>query len=273
MTIRAAAPKRSTKTLHLSFGPIPITCSIFTGSEGVGVKRSEFVLRDGEYHPVGRKPYDKVTNEDVDQSDIHRLISTENGLVEVSDEEVETFVDFAAETAEVVQFLPLNLLANGHYVTSSVYQLRPQLIKRGREKVPNAPVERAFGLLLHAMRKTGTFALIKFSFRGAPRYGALISSGRLYTLMYDEEIREDLPLPDFEPTEKELSLVTQIVQAQTSKEPIDVNDTFSAKIHEYALEKAKTGESVAPKEHTPEDASTLDLESMLAAMLEAEADG
>lgn len=270
MTIRATAPKRSTKTLHLSFGPIPITCSIYTGSEHVGVRRSEFVFRDDEYHPVGRKPYDKVTGDDVDNHEIQKMFQTDNGLVEVSDEEIESFIDFAGETAEVEHFLPLSLLANGHYVTDSVFQLRPQKIHRGKEKVANAPVERAFGLLLAAMRKTGTFALIKLSFRGAPRYGGLLPNGRLYTLKFDEEIREDLPLPDFEPTEKELSLVTQIVSAQVSKEPIDINDVYSAKIRQYADKKAKTGEAIAPKEETAQETSTVDLEQMLQAMLEGQ---
>lgn len=264
--MHAEAPTRSTSNVSLSFMMMNIPVAIYSGTSKSGVSRSRYVNRNGEWHKVGNKNYDKQTGEEVEYGDIQSLVETKNGLVEITDEEIEALVDAPNGTLTIQGFVKQDALSGGHYIPQSLYQVRPQKRKVGKAKEVDPGAERAFALLTTAMRKAGVFAVVKYSLRGNPRFGALLSNGRLYELAFDNEVREDLPMPEAELSEQELSMMKQLIEQATQPEPPELLDDSTEKVMAYAEKKAESGEAVELPEAKTE--STGDLMAALQASLE-----
>lgn len=265
--MHAPAPSRSTTNVSLSFMMMNIPVSIYAGTSKSGVSRSRYVNRNGEWHKVGNKYYDKQTGEEVEYADFQNLVETKNGLVEITDEEIEALVEASSGTLTIKGFVKQDALSGGRYVPQKLYQVRPQKRKVGKTKEVDPGAERAFALLTTAMKKSGVLAVVKYSLRGNPRFGALLPNGRMYELAFDNEVREGLPLPEAELSEQELSMMEQLINQATEQDPPILKDDSTEKVMEYAEKKAESGEAVELPEAKTE--STGDLMAALQASLEA----
>lgn len=214
----ANPPSRSVATVSLTFGMVTLPLKMYTGTEDTTVQRHEYTV-DGRkvgraMVVLGETPVEFVSREDVIYG-----VDTEHGLVELTDEELKSF-DFGIEnkTGTVVGFIPLDALGR-NYTPEAMYQVRPE----------KPAFNRPFMLLLKALRKTGTFALVELVVRNRPMWGALLGNGRFYRLMCDEEVRADLPLPEIDLSDDDMRMMQTLVETMKTVPPV-LDDKYQAAV-------------------------------------------
>lgn len=259
----APAPTRSTGSATIGWGVVSIPVSFYTATESKGVSRKEFTP---EGNPVGRQPYDKVTGKTVDYDTVIKKYETADGvLVDLSNDEITSVVQPIAGAMAVEGFLPAAVLGDGTYVVSGMLQVRPSLRKTGKDKTPDPAAEKAFALLTGAMAKEKVVALVSTALRGKPQYGLLTPDGRLYHVLFDDEVREDLPVPSPEVSKAELDMGRKLIQFGLLDAPPVLENTTVAKVEAYAVAKS-TGE--APQIEVVDTPQVDDLMAALEASLE-----
>ncbi len=268
----AAAPSRASFSGTIGFGLVSIPVQVYAGSQSLGISRSEFIKNDdGTYAKVGRASVNKDVDPVVivDTANVVKLFECEDGsLVELSDEEIENLVEAQNGRMQIVSFMPLNLLGSGRYVPTGINQVRPVKTKTRAGKVYEAGAARSFALLMAAMRKNQVFALVEQCARGRYSFSALMPTGRLLPLLLDDEVREDLPMPDVEVSDAELGLADNLMDALMSSTPVPLVDERTAKVVEYAQKKAGGKKVEVTETVTP--AAPTDLLQALQAAVDAQ---
>lgn len=279
----ANAPSRSTGTVPLNIGLITIHLALYSGTEDSATRRSSYVEVEVPdtvdpkktvkvLHPVGVKNYDKVSGNDVEKSDIIKCAESSDGtLVPVTDDELQQFMSDNGNT-EFVGFLDRDAYL-ASYVPEKRYQVRPAKLKvAGKSQKGESPFAKPYALILDAMRTENKVALVKFTQRGTPKFFALLPDGSFVSLLFDEEVRADLPLPVAEFSNDEKKLAAQLVKKMSLKDAPVLSDESSTKIQEFVEEKAKAmaegREVVLPtvnEEEVPDTSG--DLMAMLSASL------
>ena len=256
----APAPTRSSGSAMLSFGPLTIPVQLFTSVEDTStrfVKRSEYT-RKGE--PVGRAPIIKGTEppELVDKEQVVRCVETEHGLVELTDEEVKTVLGVPEKQAEITTFLPLHVMGAGRYMPETLMQVRPA---KGKQRGTFDPAAaKAFTTLLKAMRQEQVFALVKLNLRGHPAYGALLPTGRLYRLLFDDEVREDVTFPDVAVSVDDVNMIRKMMDV--SAKPPELTNEYRSRLLAYVEKKAQDGH-LLQEEPAPDEGEVDDLLAQL----------
>lgn len=250
----APAPTRSSGSAMLSFGPLTIPVQLFTSVEDTStrfIKRSEYT-RKGE--PVGRAPIIKGTEppELVDKEQVARCVETEHGLVELTDQEIKDVLDLPEKQAEIKTFLPLHVMGAGRYMPETLMQVRPA---KGKQRGTFDPAAaKAFSTLLRAMRQEQVFALIELNLRGHPAYGALLPTGRLYRLLFDDEVREDVTFPDIEVSSDDVNMIRQMMEV--SAKPPELTNEYRPLLLAYVQRKAEDSDLL--QEHSEPDEEQVD---------------
>lgn len=254
----AAPPKKSTAKVSLGFGLVSIPAKIYSGAEEGGYKLSEYTHAEDGLHKVGRNCIDKVTGQEIENSAIVKCLETEKGLVELTPDEIEAVLQPTNGVAEIEAFLPLHFLGAGSYIPTGLAQIRPD--KGG---------EQSFSLLMAGMKREQVFGLVRVTARNKVRYSALLPTGRLYPLLFDDEVREELPMPTADHDEGELEMAIRLIQSKTEASPLTLADPSKRLITEYALKKAgANGQAVEIEPAKPK--GTNDLMAALKASLEAQ---
>lgn len=253
----ADAPRRATSSATLTHGvALNIPVQFFAGAEQRSdrfVKRSEYT-RDGR--SVGRAPIVRETEppELADSAEIVRCVETEYGLVELTDDEIKEAMALPEEEAEIITFLPLHVMGSGRYMPESLMQVRPA--KGKKRGTYNPAAAKAFTALMKAMRQSQLFALVQLNLRGLPAYGALLPTGRLYRLLFDDEVRADLPLPDVQVTIEDVEHARQAMQVSAT--PPELTNRHRELLLTYVDKKAKEGgtlnRATTPEPEPDEDA-------------------
>lgn len=257
----ANAPSRSTLKLTLTIGMIPLALDVFSAVEESNISRSMYVKDGGVLHKCGMTTYDTVTGKNIEKSDVTKCVETPEGvLVEISDDELQALLASENGTCTFLGFLPQEKF---DYSTEKPYQVRPQKVKTKAN-----PYEKPFVLIMDAMRETETVALLSFVNRGKTRYAAIDCDGRLATLRFDEEVREERPMPTAVLSDQERAMgVTFIDTFKLDEAPV-FHDEDSGKLMQFAVDKAKTlaegGEVVIPTADAPVAESGGDLMALLA---------
>jgi len=236
----APAPARANSSFLLSLGLVNIPLSIYTGMEATKVARNEFVNGDVE-HPVGRQPYDKVTGQAVDNSVIVRMAQATNGAyVVLTDDEIAQ-ATMPKGVADVVAFVAIKDVKNA-YVTEKVDQVRARTT--GLKGAQIVASERAFGLFLAGLKARKVVALIKVALRGPARFAAITPDGDLLMLHPVDAIRKPKEMSEQTYSDKELDLMSQLIESYPQGTPMITDDTASA-LQAYIDTKA-TGNGPAP---------------------------
>lgn len=264
--MHAPPPNRAILSTTIALGAIVIPVQLFSAhDEGAKIKRAEYTT-DGE--KVGRVAAVKDENGDlirlVEPHEITKAFQSENGLVDLSDEEIAAVLQSGTGVSETLCFLPNALLHDGTYQVERSYQVRPAKTKRGRNKVDDPKVNKVFALMAKALHDEQVFALVEVTLSGAPHYAAIMSTGDdmvLMTLKYDEEIREPLPMPQFDFTEEEMTMAKTLIQFSLKSEGPELTNVAAEKIREYANVKAQTGAMVVVQ---PEHANLAGGDDLLA---------
>lgn len=264
--------------MTLSWGMVAIPVQLFAGTEDSKVSRSEYVKEvDSEgkatYRKVGRMNIVKDTGEAVDSDRVVKCIEVGDGVVEVSDDEVANLIGATNGTASVVCFIKQSALFSGTYVLGDLKQLRPAKRTSGKQKVHDPAATKSFALLMAAMRKTASFAVLKVTTRGAPQFAALLPNGDLYMLRFDEEVRERLPMPEAEIEKEEVEMGVELVTLGLRDDPPTLHDDASKRVIEYAEEKAKGNAQSVTAPQAPEEESQDLMAALSAAVQQAKGDG
>lgn len=270
MPALAPAPSRSVGSFSISFGLLNVPVSLYSGTEEVKVKRSQYT-RDGQ--KVGNQTRVKLDDgsygEPVERADIVKKYATESGaLVELSDEELDALATTVPGVADILSVQRLALLNDGTYVPNGqVWQVRASKLGSGRQAKPNPGGVKAFALLLAALKAERSFALIRFGKQGTVYHAALLHTGDLIGLYTDAELREEITLPQPELIDEEIELARQLLRSAATREPIALENELVTRVREYAEAKA-AGEDTAVVE-LPQATSTVDLMAQLKASVEA----
>lgn len=261
----APAPKRASASMTLSWGMVAIPVQLFSGTEDSSFSRSEYVKNDdGTYSKVGRKPIIKETGGDVDSTQVVKAVEVEDGIVEISDEEVEGLIGATNGTAQIVCFIKQGVLFNGTYILGDLKQIRPAKRKSGKQSVYDPAATQSFALLMAAMRKTASFAILKVVTRNKPQFAALLPNGDLYTLLFDEQVRERLPMPEADIEREAVQMGVELIEIAMRDEPPTLHDDSTRRIIEYAEKKAK-GEAKPVSAPSEDEGNGQDLMAALSA--------
>jgi len=264
------APSRASGSFSISFGLLNVPVSIFTGTEEIRVKRTQWT-RDGD--KVGnetRVKLDEGYGRPVSRDEIVKRYDTGSGLVDLADDEIDALSTTVPGVADILAVVPFGVLSQGTYVPNGqVWQVRASKLGSGRAAKPNPGGQKAFALLLAALKAEASFALIRFGKGGTVYHAALLPTGDLVGLYADDEVREDVFLPEVPLADDEIALARQLVRSakvRTHEAPLIENELIE-KIKVYAATKI-TGE-VAEKTATEVPASTVDIMSLLQASVDA----
>lgn len=285
---KAPTSLRATDHVTLTFGLISVPVAIYGGEvSDHGIARKQFrvvpqtgpdgaVLTDDqgnpltEDHPAGVMPYDKITGEPIDRSEVVRKIATEYGFVFVEDSEIEQLFEISPKTLVVKAFQPQHLFYAGHYVPKALYYLVADKMVVGKKKVVNKPAQTNLALVLKAMKEEGALALVELTSRGIPKPAVLLPNGTLWVVHHEDALREAPELPEIDLDPALVGLGRQLVRQQWKDDVQDLTDLRSALIQNFADEKAKAGDFGKPEEVVvPETqaSGTDDLMAMLSASL------
>lgn len=238
MGAKASPPTRKTASVTIGWGLVSIPVGLFATTSENRVSFSEFCA-DG--HKVGRKSYDKETGEEISRDQIYKMFQTPDGeWVRIDPDEVEAVLQTQKGQATITQFRPLTEWFDGQFLYTNVYQIRPDKVGSGRSKAENPAANKAFTLLMEAMATKRVYGLVEVALRGKTYMAALTPDGRFYLLFFDDEVREDLPAPEVDLSERELEMAFQLIDSNMGDgEPQLVNYDHE-KITEYATAKAKS---------------------------------
>jgi len=252
----APQPNRSTNSITLSWGPLNIPCSVYTGTESVAVQRREFV-KDTD-HAVGRVCIDKVDGTVIDRADIvKRSEATDGSWVELDDDEIAA-VTTERGLATIETFIPTTKV--GEYLTEGLSQVRAKRVKGKTDPGGN----RSLGLLLAALKAEKVVALVKVALRGPARYALLDKDGYLRFVVTADCIRQPLDVP-VAVAGNELALARQLITLVGKSTP-DLTDDTAATIQAYVDSKAAGQPVVTLEEH---EAAPQDLTEQLLAAIAA----
>jgi DNA end-binding protein Ku len=230
-------PTRAHTSFTLAWGLLSVPVSVFTGTQTTRVPRKEFVQDGGEWFPVGRSPINTNTGDVIDSADVVRRAQASSGeWVTLSDDEIADATSVVRGQGTIECFIPVKNV--GQYLVEGQSQVRPQRVK-GK---PNPAAEKAFALLLKAMKSRKVVALVKVAMRGPARYALLGHDGVLSLVLTADAIRENRPMEATTVSPAELAMAESLIDAVGTDTPV-LLDTNAPLVQAYVDSKA-TG--VAP---------------------------
>ena len=274
MNPQASAPSRAYTTTTISFGLASMQVELLTGSQESRVGRSQFVAVDDgsgcEYHPVGTRPYDKVTGADVDKGAIVKGVMAGDQVVPISDDEMSAMGTERGESP-VIGFVRRSDLSEDQMrwlVASKLYQVRPAALRVGKEKRPNRTAEKLFSLMMGSLRRQDAWALIGLTMRdgGAKKYGLLDHHGRLSFLHYAQDLRQEVPMPEAEVTAEMEEMMDKMVE-QGLLTSVPSLDNEVAEQMAALVERKLAGEEIIPVAAAAPTAEEQDVAALLRASL------
>ncbi len=246
----------------ISFGlvSIPVRLEVSQRSRNVGFN----LLHEECLSRIRQKHYCPSCEEYVERDDLVKGYQYEKDhYVVITPEDFEKADGGASRNIEVVAF-----------VDSS--ELKPVHLSKTYYLVPEAGAEKAYLLLLEAMRDTKKVGITRFVMRGKEYIGAVSHGGKglmLHILFHKGEFKhlEDVvSLPQLEVKDKEISLAVQIIENLTedfSEEML--TDEYRDRLMEMIRQKVE-GEQVILAE-VKQPAKVLDLMEALKKSLDATA--
>jgi DNA end-binding protein Ku len=252
---------RSIGTGTLSFGMVSIP--IRTYSAGESSAAVSFNLLDGKTKSRLKQQYiNPTTNEIVPREQMVKGYEfAKDQYVTFTEDELKAMAQEAQRAIEITEFVPAAAVDPVYY--DKPYYLGPD---KGGEK--------AFRLLVEAMKKTDRVALAKWAARGKqylvmirPKDHGLV----MQQLLYADEVKpiSEVPVGDADVKEPELKLAMQLIDQIASDEfhPEHYEDDVRKRYHE-AIQKKVEGQEVTAAPEAPR-AQIIDLMEALKASLAA----
>lgn len=187
---RAARLKTS---LDFNFSP-PILIPIHV----YGQKEDLRLVKQHMFHAdcggkIGYK-YNCEEHGEVSYSDIEKLVSTIDGQVQITKEELAAIVYGNDTTVKVIQVIDLaeipRLMSELKIAFGDIYQVRG--IKLDKKKFEMS-VESSLRVLFDALEDNNQGLLVSLPL-DLRRFGLMLPNGTIHTILFEEEIRQDTPM-------------------------------------------------------------------------------
>ena len=247
----------------VSFGLVSIPVRLFSAGEPKSAP--SFNLLHGKCKSRLRQQYTCPTcNETVARDQMVKGYEFAKGqYVTFSEEELKTLAEESQRAIEITEFVPATAVDPIYY--DKAYYLGPD---KGGEK--------AYHLLVQAMRQAGRSALAKWSARGKQHLVLIRPTAQglvLQQLFYSDEIRsmDEIPLGEAEIKEPELQLAVQLVEQIASEQfrPEAYEDEVKKRTLE-AINRKVEGQEITAAPEKPK-AQVIDLMVALKASLAGKA--
>ena len=182
---------------------------------------------------VGRSPIRTDTGEVIASEHVVRRAQASNGeWVTLTDDEIADATSASRGQGSIESFLSRSRTSAGTS-TEGQAQIRPR-----REKgKANPAAEKAFALLLKAMKARKVVALVKVALRGPARYALLSSDGVLSLILTADAIREARPLEQVTLAPNEVAMAEMLIDAVGIDTPT-LTDTNAPLVQSYVNSKA-----------------------------------
>ena len=255
---------RSMWSGSISFGLVNVPVKLYSA---VSQKEVHFnMLHEKDGGRIKQKRVCSKDGEEVPWDEIAKgyQISPQK-FVMVTKEELEAFDPKATRTIEIMDFVELEEIDPIFYETT--YYLAPD---RGAGK--------PYSLLMKAMKKTKKVAIAKVVLRTRQYVCALRPMGdalTMSTMLYADEIvpaKDIAPLQEIDanPTERELTMAVQLVEALAAKfDPSKYHDEHREKVLELLKRKAEGEEIIGAEPEEETGGKVVNLIDALQASLEA----
>lgn len=272
------ASSRAYEKVTIQCGLLNVPVEIYSGLADFGIKRMMFHATTGQ--EIGQQLVLKVdginTETIVKRDQTVRKVQTPAGFVYVEDGEIESLCNLVPKTVVVQGFYPMSQWERHNVAGEKLYFVEPTRTSRkvaGKTvKAADPSSQMGLGLLLTAMKDEGVFALVEWVSRGKPKPAVLLPDGQLWTIYYDEQLREQRPveIPEDLPATA-VGQARALVTAMTESEVPLLSDEYTLKIQAFADEKAAAGDFSQPDEvaAAAPTAAVFDLEAMLQASIDA----
>jgi DNA end-binding protein Ku len=249
----------------VSFGMVSIPVKLFSASESKSAV--SFNLLHGKCGSRLKQQY--ICPKDSETVTRDQMVKgyefAKDQYVTFTEDELKAMAQEAERAIEIAEFVPADQVDPIYF--DSAYYLGPD---KGGDK--------AYHLLVKAMRETGRSALAKWAARGK-QYLVLIRPVQdglvMQQLLYADEVRtiSDVPLGDAEVKDSELSLAVQLVNQIASDEfkPEQYEDGVRKRVQEAIQRKIEGQEVTASVE--PPKAQIIDLMEALKASLAKKTEG
>jgi DNA end-binding protein Ku len=245
----------------VSFGLVTISVGLVPA---VRERRAHF--RQFHQADAGRIRYRRVCERDGEEVSNDEIVRgyevSRDRFVLITDEELQALEPERSRSIDINQFIEIGDVDPIYYDTS--YYL-----------TPGEGGDRAYRLLLQAMRDSGKTAIGTFVLRDKEHVVAIRPSGEaliLETLAFEAEVvhQEELErLPTEKPAQRELHMARQVVDSMVAAfDPGQYQDQFTAKVEDLASKKAK-GEEPVRSEQAAEPARVVDLMDALQKSVDA----
>ena len=251
---------RSIGTGTISFGMVSIPIRLYSAAEASAA--ISFNLLDGKTKTRLKQQYVNQAGEIVARDQMVKGYEfAKDQYVAFTTEELKAMEEQAQKAIEITEFVPAAAVDPVYF--DKPYYLGPE---KGGEK--------AYKLLLEAMRQTGKSALARWAARGK-QYLVLIRPSQggivMQQLMYADEVRSiaEVPVGDAEIKDGELKLAVQLVEQIATEEfhPENYADDVKKRYHE-AIQRKIEGHEITAAPEQPK-AQIIDLMEALKASLAA----
>ena len=252
---------RSIGTGTISFGMVSIPIRLYAAGESKAAV--SFNLLHAKCKTRLKQQYVCPTDSEIVPRDqmVKGYEFSKDQYVTFTEEELKAMAEEAQKAIEITEFVPASAVDPVYF--DKPYYLGPE---KGGEK--------AYKLLVEAMKQTGRSALARWAARGKqylvlirPAPGGLV----MQQLMYADEVRpiSEVPVGDAEVKEGELKLAVQLIEQIAADEfhPEHYEDEVKKRYHE-AIQKKIEGQEITAAPEAPK-AQIIDLMEALKASLAA----
>ncbi|HXG57563.1 MAG TPA: Ku protein [Thermoanaerobaculia bacterium] len=257
---------RAIGTGQIAFGLVSIPVKLFSAAETSEKISFNMIHRDCGSRIQQRLfcPKDERT---VDRSEVARGYEVQKGqYVLFSDEELKALEEKASSAIEISEFLPATTID-------------PIYFARAYYLAPDKGGERAYALLVKALRETGRWALARWAARGKGHLCIIRPAGKglvLQQLYYPNEIRsiDELDLGEPVIRDNELKMAIQLAEMGASDEfhPENYRDEVADRIRAL-IQKKIEGEEITETAVQEPRAQVIDLMEALKRSLAAPKSG
>ena len=245
----------------IGFGLVSVPVKVVSATKSQDVRFNQLEEGTGSrirYRRVSEASGDEVPNERI----VKGYQVSPGQYVVVEDEEMQSLAPKASRTIEIEDFVDLD-------------QIDPIFFENPYYLVPDKAAAKPYQLLVEAMTQLGKVAVGRIVMRGKEHLVAIRPlDGVLCVEMmrYADEVIppmeiEGLPEGDVEPTQKELDMARQLIEALSGDfEPEKYHDQYREQLLEL-IEKKAAGEEIVAEPLVEEPAKVVDLMAALEASL------
>ena len=232
---------RSVMKGTLGFGLVSVPVKLFTAIDNHDLPLHQYHADPDCHGPIGYAKVCKDCGTAVDTAGIVKGTEVGDGVVFITNEDLETLATEQGRQMEIVAFVYANDVDAVMFDTS--YLVGPE--------DPKSP--KAYGLLAHAMTQAARVGIVRFQMRGKQRLGVLRVIGAtlvIHTLHWADEIRDASQvqgagvIPKFSDAEAKAAGML-IESLATTFNPADYTDLYQERLRELVSVKADGGEFVA----------------------------